>query len=277
MILAPLVRGRKGRTQGSLRGDAQGRVSCGPGSMARWSTSNDPPELVRQKSHHIEAVIDRVVDSRGRPQPPGRIDQAGRAARRRPGAGQPRGKIAPPASRVARPALQHALCLPELQDQLRGTGAADVQLQQPLRRLPGCEGLGARVAFDPELVVPDTELSLADGAIVPWKDAAPAALRKHKAALARLSWPRPASAGTRRWRSSKPQVFQQLLHGDGKDFPGLLAMLEKEYATTTSEPSSSGWRRFAAKWSARRATAPGCGPRPARSASPAGRSTKSRP
>ena len=60
MILAPLVRGRKGqhketlaavRKAGLLRARVDGRVI----------DLDNPPELVRQKTHHIEAVIDRVV------------------------------------------------------------------------------------------------------------------------------------------------------------------------------------------------------------------------
>ncbi|MEN6497701.1 MAG: ABC-ATPase UvrA, partial [Thermoguttaceae bacterium] len=60
MILAPIVRGRKGqhkeifeaiRKAGFTRARVNGTVV----------DLDDPPELVRQKSHNIEAVIDRVV------------------------------------------------------------------------------------------------------------------------------------------------------------------------------------------------------------------------
>jgi len=40
----------------------------------------------------------------------------------------------------------------------------------PLGACPECGGLGARMYFDPELIVPDPGLSLRDGAIAPWKD-----------------------------------------------------------------------------------------------------------
>ena len=60
MILAPMVRGSKGshkdvlasiRKAGFLRARLDGEVV----------DVEDPPELARQKSHHIQAVIDRVV------------------------------------------------------------------------------------------------------------------------------------------------------------------------------------------------------------------------
>ncbi|MEE9602281.1 MAG: ABC-ATPase UvrA, partial [Thermoguttaceae bacterium] len=60
MVLAPLVRGRKGQHKdvlaavqkaGFIRARIDGKVI----------DVNDPPELVRQRIHNIEAVIDRVV------------------------------------------------------------------------------------------------------------------------------------------------------------------------------------------------------------------------
>ena len=101
----------------------------------------------------------------------------------------------------------------------------------------------ARVAFDPELVIPKLELSLADGAIVPWRDASPAALRKLKQQL--RDWM--AAAGFR-WNTPleklKPKTREELLHGDGKEFLGVLVMLEKEYVTTISEPKRQRLEAF---------------------------------
>ena len=111
---------------------------------------------------------------------------------------------------------------------------------------PECEGLGVRVAFDPELVVPDMELSLANGGIVPWKDSGPAAVRKQKAALGDFM----TAAGIR-WNTPfaklEPQVFQAFLHGNGQGFPGLLTILEKELATTASPASQQRLETFRGK------------------------------
>jgi excinuclease ABC subunit A len=38
----------------------------------------------------------------------------------------------------------------------------------PFGACPGCDGLGVKLYFDPELVVPDQTVSLRDGAIAPW-------------------------------------------------------------------------------------------------------------
>ena len=81
---------------------------------------------------------------------------------------------------VARPALQHAVCLPPLQDQLRGDRAADVQLQQPLRRRArSATGSGSHTAFDPELVLPDAGLRWPPGRSRP--GTTPPAARKEAA------------------------------------------------------------------------------------------------
>ena len=104
----------------------------------------------------------------------------------------------------------------------------------PYGACPKCEGLGSRVAFDPELVLPDAGLSLAAGAIAPWQGETPAAVRKHQnhlrpfLAKAGIGWNTPLE-------TLSPKLREQLLHGSGKRFLGVLEMLEKEYATTASE------------------------------------------
>ncbi len=104
----------------------------------------------------------------------------------------------------------------------------------PYGACPACEGLGARVAFDPELVLPDAGLSLAAGAIAPWKGETPAAGRKHQNYLrpfldkAGIQWDTPLE-------KLSPKLRRQLLHGTGQRFIGVLGLLEKEYATTANE------------------------------------------
>ena len=145
MILAPLVRGRKGehkdvfesiRKLGFLRARVDGTLV----------DVNAPPTLVAQKTHNIEAVIDRVVVREGiRPRIAESINLA---VQHSDGlvlaAHEEKNDYR---QRLARSAVQHAIRLPELQNQLRGVGAANVQLQQSLwsvsevRRAWGQRGL----------------------------------------------------------------------------------------------------------------------------------------
>ena len=141
MILAPLVRGRKGEHQevfervrkaGLLRMRVDGAVI----------DINDPPQLARQKTHTIEAVIDRVVVREGvRSRLAESINLAIRhgdglvlaSHEEKPAAGQPVWHDELYSTQYACPKCNVGYEEP---------GAAELQFQQPLRRLPGVRGPG---------------------------------------------------------------------------------------------------------------------------------------
>ena len=232
MILAPLVRGRKGehkdvlesiRKLGFLRARVDGQVI----------DVNSPPALVAQKSHTIEAVIDRVVVREGVRE---RIAESINLAVQH-GDGL---VLATHEEKTAGGSVWHdrlfstQYACPNCKIGYEELEPRTFSFNSPYGACPKCEGLGSRVAFDPELVLPDASLSLAAGAIAPWKGETPAALRKHQNHLR----PFLAKAGVR-WSTPleklTPKLRDQLLHGAGKRFLGVLGMLEKEYATTISE------------------------------------------
>ena len=105
----------------------------------------------------------------------------------------------------------------------------------PYGACPQCEGLGWKTQFDPDLILPDAELSLAAGAIAPWRASAGTLGKRHQAELTEfvehsgIDCAEPLA----QW---KPKAREQLLAGDGKSFSGLLTMLEQEYVTAT-EPA----------------------------------------
>ena len=272
MILAPLVRGRKGEHQevfervrkaGFLRARVDGVVV----------DVNDPPQLARQKTHTIEAVIDRVVVREGvRSRLAESINLAVRhgdglvlaSHEEKPTAGQPvwhdelySTQYACPKCKVGYEALE----------------PRSFSFNSPYGACPVCEGLGVRVAFDPELVLPRPEISLADGAIVPWKESPPAALAKLKHHL--RGW---LTAAGCRWNTPleklKPRALAQLLQGDGKEFAGVLALLEKEYAATSSESKRQRLETFRGEVVCPECKGSRLRPEAPRSASPVGRSTR---
>jgi excinuclease ABC subunit A len=232
MILAPLVRGRKGqhkdvfneiRKAGLLRARVDGQVV----------DVENPPELSRQKAHHIEAVIDRVVVREGvRPRLAESINLAVRN-----GDGL---VLATYEEKLAGGSTWHDLLFsthyacPNCKISYEELEPRTFSFNSPYGACPECEGLGARVTFDPELVIPDASLSLSAGAIAAWKGTTAAAERKRRTQLGPLM-----TAAGFRWNTPleqlKSKTRQQLLYGSGKKFPGLLALLEKEYATTGSE------------------------------------------
>ena len=133
--------------------------TCGRGSTARCYSLTDNLSLDRQIKHNIEVVIDRLKAGPERPDPAGRGRRAGPQAGR--GDGDRRGRGA------ARPAALVALRLHVLRAELRPAEPPALQLQQPPGDVPGCDGLGVRHDFDPDLLVPDPSLSVWDGAIAP--------------------------------------------------------------------------------------------------------------
>ena len=56
---------------------------------------------------------------------------------------------------------EHGVSLPELQPRI-------FSFNSPHGACPRCTGLGSQLEIDPDLVVPDTTVSIGDGALVPW-------------------------------------------------------------------------------------------------------------
>ena len=235
---------------------------------------NEPPALTPQKAHSIEAVIDRVVVREGVRAAAGRIDQPGHPPRRRAGDGQPRGETGR-TGRLARRVVQRPLRLSRLQGRLRGIGAADVQLQQPLRRLSAVRGAGiarglrSRAGRAEAGALDQRRGNRAVEGHFPGRDAAIEIFLRPWMTAAGLNWSTPLE-------KLNPKALEELLRGDGKDFPGVLVLLEKEYATTSSEARRQRLEAFRGEVVCPECKGAGCGPRP-QSASRGERSTRRRP
>ena len=275
MILAPLVRGRKGehkdvlesiRKLGFLRARVDGQVI----------DVNSPPALVAQKSHNIEAVIDRVVVREGVRDTDRRVDQPGGAARRWAGAGHARGEDGR-RQRLARPAVQHAIRLSQLQNQLRGIGAAHLQLQQSLRGVSQVRGSwvagGVRsgVGFARRRVCRWPPARLRRG-----RAKRPAPCENTKTICGRFldegRHPLEHAAGKTHAEAPRPIVARRRASGSSACWE----CWRRNTPPPSARRSGSGSRRSAARWCAKSAAARGCGPKHVASAWPAGRSTKSR-
>ena len=185
-----------------------------------------------------------------------------------------------PARHVARNAVQHALRLPELQTQLRGTGAAHVQLQQPLRRLSGVRRAGLpRARSIPTWCCPIASLSLAERRDRALEGDRPAG----SAAGIATSWPtlsrRPGVDWTTPLAEWKPKARRAASgRATASRFSAWPTLLEKQYVTATDPATRERLEAFRGS-----VACPACGGarlRPeARSVPPrrARRSTKSRP
>jgi excinuclease ABC subunit A len=255
MLLAPLVRGRKGqhpevfaaiRKAGLVRARVDGQVYDLDGV----------PELVKQRNHTIEAVVDRIVVRRqNAPRLAESIQLALRLGEGAMIVSRPAGDV----GRISNPSqpteddagkdgrIENPSYTP-WHDELYSTQFAcpncrisfveveprTFSFNSPYGACPTCEGLGVLARFDPDLVLPDLGLSLSAGAAAPWRQASAVELRKLRSAVAPF-----ASASGFRWNTPleklSAKVRGQLLQGDGQQFSGLLKLLEDEDAATEDD------------------------------------------
>jgi excinuclease ABC subunit A len=172
-ILAPVVRGRKGTYEEKFKelhrsGFVRILVDGELYDLSDWQDI----KLDKQKKHDISVIIDRFVmkDFLMSKQ-----EQTGREnfIMRLTSAVEQAGELADGLvivyidgkERIFSQKLACAKCgisYEEMQPRL-------FSFNSPFGACPACHGLGAKLEFDPELVVPNKDLSLNEGAIKPWR------------------------------------------------------------------------------------------------------------
>ncbi len=169
-VLAPVIRERKGEyvdlfTDLSTKGYSRVRVDGVVHSLTDFSSA--APRLKKQEKHTIEAVVDRLTAKAASKQ---RITDSVETALGLAGGvlildfvdlpdGDPH-RERRYSERLACP-NDHPLAIDELEPR-------SFSFNSPFGACPVCTGLGTRKEVDPELVVPDPERTLNEGAIAPW-------------------------------------------------------------------------------------------------------------
>jgi excinuclease ABC subunit A len=166
-VLAPVVRGRKGEYEGLLdelakQGFVRARIDGEVHELA------DPPKLARYEQHTIEVVVDRLVTRDGIER---RLtDSLETALRLAEGVAEvqlvPRDGE-PSAVDEVLTFSQHLACA-HCGLSFDELAPRNFSFNSPYGACPACVGLGTKYEVDPELVVPDPELSIDQGAIAPW-------------------------------------------------------------------------------------------------------------
>ena len=248
MILAPMVRGRKGKHQEvmeRIRKEGFVRVRIDGVTCAL----EDAPELKARQLHDIDAVVDRVVIRAGLES---RLSESVRLALKH-GEGALRISFLTPAAKERANGAAEAdwqervfstqYACPDCRRNLAEVEPRTFSFNSPYGACRTCEGLAAREGFDADLVLPDLSLSLAEGAIAPWREDTSTAQTKHRKTLAPFLERADvdATAPLGRWPRA---AREQLLHGDGKDFLGVVAHLEMDYAGTRREKVRSYLSEF---------------------------------
>ncbi|MCU1484016.1 MAG: Excinuclease subunit [Actinomycetia bacterium] len=166
-VLAPVVRGRKGEYEGLLadlagQGFARARID---GEMVELADLAVDHRLERYEQHSIEVIVDRLVAREGIER---RLtDSLETALRLAEGVAEI--QLVPKEGEGEEEVLtfsQHLAC-PNDGWSMDELAPRNFSFNSPYGACAHCDGLGTRFEVDPELVVPNPDLSIAEGAIAP--------------------------------------------------------------------------------------------------------------
>ncbi len=167
-VLAPVVRGRKGTYEQlfvDLAGQGFSRVRV-DGEVHDLPVSLD---LARYEQHTIEVIVDRLVLRDGIER---RLtDSMETALQLAEGVAQIElvpGKDAPAGAEVELLTFSEKLSRPSDGKSFEELAPRNFSFNSPYGACTACDGLGTIFEVDPELVVPDPELSVSAGAMAPW-------------------------------------------------------------------------------------------------------------
>jgi excinuclease ABC subunit A len=174
-ILAPIVRQKKGTYQQLFRdlnneGFTRVRVN---GEIHR---TDDEISLDRYKKHDIEAVVDRLDPSEDRSR---LVEACENALQKGEGlliALDSEGKDHLYSSNMACPVC--GMAFEELQPRM-------FSFNSPFGACEACNGLGIKMEFDPDLIIPDKSLCIADGAVALYRNYLDGYRSQHLAAVAK--------------------------------------------------------------------------------------------
>ncbi|MEQ1938663.1 excinuclease ABC subunit UvrA [Mesorhizobium sp. CN5-321] len=259
-IMAPIVRGRKGEYKKELlelqkKGFQRVKVD------GTFYEIADVPALDKKYKHDIDVVVDRIVV---RPDLATRLaDSVETALKLADGlcvaefADRPLPKEETAEGGAANKSLNETherilfsekfacpvsgFTIPEIEPRL-------FSFNNPFGACPTCDGLGSQRAIDPQLVVPDENATLRDGAIAPWAKSTSPYYAQTLEALGKVFGFKPGD----RWKDIPFEGQYAILHGTGsnevtfhyddglrsykttKSFEGVIPNLERRWKETES-------------------------------------------
>ena len=249
-ILAPIVRGRKGESLEVFRDlKRQGFVRARVDGVVR--DLDEPIPLDKKRAHTIEAVVDRLaVDAEAASRLTESVETALKVGKglliiARGEARGSRLRARGTSAQSPQPRAQSELVFSE-RYACPACGFSFEELSprlfsfnSPYGACGTCDGLGTKLEIDPDLVVPDRDKSLRDGAIEPWKRGGMHMIMYYNRLLreaadfyrVRLEVP---------FRSLDRRIQKALLYGSedeiwGEPFEGVIPNLERRFRQTESD------------------------------------------
>jgi len=235
LILGPVVRGRKGEYRGTLEEiQRMGFLRVRIDGIVYSIEEALEKKLERYKKHDIEVVVDRLVIDEELERMR-LVDSLETALKIGKGIVIVNSKSQIPKSKPEDLIFSQlfscpncGISLPEIEPRL-------FSFNSPYGACRFCQGLGSKLVIDPNLVIPNKNLSIAEGAIFPWAHAS------HKVGRQRFFWYMLEDLAERhRIDLYKPvkelpkEKIDLILYGDGI-FEGVIPWLERRYRETDSE------------------------------------------
>lgn len=237
LLLAPIARGKKGEFKKefeSLQRQGYQRLKIDGTVYA----IEELPELNKNQKHDIEVVVDRLVIKPGLET---RLAQSVETALKLSD-GLLFAEDAASGSRIT---FSSKFACPVSGFTIEEIEPRLFSFNNPYGACPHCDGIGARLYMDPELIVPNENLSMAQGAILPWYS------RKHgfyTDTLESLCRYLGISMKTP-WKELPEQARNVILYGSGsqtvpmyysrfvthKPFEGVINNLERRFMETDSQ------------------------------------------
>ena len=225
IILGPVIRGKKGEHRGTLEeiqraGFVRVRID---GIIYRLEEAL-AKTLAKYKKHNIEVVVDRLVLDKELDKSR-LVDSLETALKLGKGIVMVNNLVF----------SEHFACeecgisLPELEPRL-------FSFNSPYGACPACQGLGEKLEVDPKLVIPNLNLSIAEGAIFPWAHAS------HKIGRQGFFWWKLEELAEREnidlyapIKNLSKEKIDLILYGDNNIFEGVIPWLERRFHETESE------------------------------------------
>lgn len=241
MVLAPVVKDKKGEH----RQVAQALKKAGYSRLRVDGViydSDDFPSLDKQKKHTVEAVVDRLVVA------PDIQQRLAESVEQALSLGEGSVTVVCPDASSESVYSEHFACPKHPEISLPEVEPRNFSFNSPHGACPHCTGLGTRLEVDPELVIPNRRLSIAEGAIRPWSRT-----------TARMSWYGKLLDGVAKVHGfsldapvleMKPDDLRIILYGAGgknisvrgpggrvyhTNYEGVIPNLERRYHETDSD------------------------------------------
>jgi excinuclease ABC subunit A len=245
LLLAPVVRGRKGEYRKEIAewqrlGFQRLKID------GEFYAIEDAPTLDKKFKHDIDIVVDRIVTKAG--MEPRYADSIQTALNLADGIATAEWASAPEGEEPRRIVFSEKFACP-----VSGFTISEIEprlfsFNNPFGACPTCDGLGLKLTFDADLVIPDRDKTLHKGAVAPWSRGPSPLYTQTLQALALhygFSMDKP-------WRELPEKAHQVILHGTGtekikfvyddnarkyevsKPFEGVIPNLDRRWRETDS-------------------------------------------